>query len=53
MAIGMKGLPQAAPFEGIILAAAGLQVPDALLDQLAIGGRLHRSCGSEKQKLQL
>ena len=38
---GMKGLPQAAPFDGIILAAAGLQVPDALLDQLAIGGRLN------------
>ena len=50
---GMKGLPQAAPFEGIILAAAGLQVPDALLDQLAIGGRLIAPVGDEKQKLQL
>jgi len=37
---GMLGLPQVAPFDGIILAAAGMQVPDALLQQLAIGGRL-------------
>ena len=50
---GMKGLPQAAPFDGIILAAAGLLVPDALLDQLAIGGRLIAPVGDEKQKLQL
>ena len=50
---GMKGLPQAAPFDGIILAAAGLQVPDALLEQLAIGGRLIAPVGDEKQKLQL
>ncbi|WP_415077893.1 protein-L-isoaspartate O-methyltransferase family protein [Polynucleobacter necessarius] len=34
------GLPQAAPFDDIILAAAGLGIPDALLDQLSIGGRL-------------
>lgn len=50
---GMQGLPQAAPFDGIILAAAGLQVPDALLEQLAIGGRLIAPVGDEKQKLQL
>ena len=37
---GMLGLPQAAPFDGIILAAAGLEVPDALLEQMSIGGRL-------------
>ncbi|GCB03043.1 protein-L-isoaspartate(D-aspartate) O-methyltransferase [Ralstonia sp. SET104] len=37
---GMLGLPKAAPFDAIILAAAGLEVPQALLDQLAIGGRL-------------
>ncbi len=50
---GMLGLPQAAPFDGIILAAAGLKVPDALLEQLAIGGRLIAPVGNEKQKLQL
>ena len=37
---GMLGLPKAAPFDAIILAAAGMEVPQALLDQLAVGGRL-------------
>ncbi len=34
------GLPAAAPFDAIVIAAAGLDVPQALLEQLAIGGRL-------------
>ena len=50
---GMLGLPQAAPFDGIILAAAGLEVPQALLDQLAIGGRLVAPVGARVQHLQL
>ena len=50
---GMLGLPQAAPFHGIILAAAGLEVPQALLDQLAIGGRLVAPVGARVQHLQL
>ena len=50
---GMVGLPQAAPFDGIILAAAGLDVPQALLDQLAIGGRLVAPVGSARQMLEL
>jgi protein-L-isoaspartate(D-aspartate) O-methyltransferase len=37
---GMLGLPRAAPFSAIILAAAGMEVPEALLEQLAVGGRL-------------
>lgn len=37
---GCLGLPEVAPFDGIIIAAAGLGVPPALLEQLAIGGRL-------------
>lgn len=37
---GMVGLPQAAPFDAIILAAAGMEIPQALLDQLSVGGRL-------------
>ena len=49
----MLGLPQAAPFDGIILAAAGLEVPPALLTQLAIGGRLVAPVGERSQRLQL
>lgn len=37
---GNWGLPEAAPFDTIILAAAAAQVPAKLLDQLAVGGRL-------------
>jgi protein-L-isoaspartate(D-aspartate) O-methyltransferase len=48
---GMLGLPQAAPFDGIILAAAGLEVPRALLEQLAIGARLVAPVGGEQQHL--
>jgi protein-L-isoaspartate(D-aspartate) O-methyltransferase len=50
---GMLGLPQAAPFDGIILAAAGLEVPQALLDQLSIGGRLVAPVGARTQHLEL
>jgi len=50
---GMLGLPQVAPFDGIILAAAGMEVPQALLDQLAIGGRLIAPVGDRRQVLQL
>lgn len=50
---GMLGLPQVAPFDGIILAAAGLQVPQALLEQLAIGGRLVAPIGDRTQHLEL
>jgi len=50
---GMLGLPQAAPFDGIILAAAGMEVPQALLDQLAIGGRLVAPVGVRTQHLEL
>lgn len=50
---GLLGLPQAAPFDGIILAAAGLGIPDPLLDQLAIGGRLVApvATGQDQQQL--
>ncbi|WP_338847640.1 protein-L-isoaspartate(D-aspartate) O-methyltransferase [Massilia sp. W12] len=50
---GMLGLPQAAPFDGIILAAAGLEVPPGLLQQLAPGGRLVAPVGGKRQVLQL
>ena len=50
---GMLGFPQLAPFDGIILAAAGLEVPQALLDQLAVGGRLVAPVGARNQVLRL
>ena len=37
---GMLGWPGQAPFDGILVAAAAASVPEALLEQLAPGGRL-------------
>ena len=37
---GTEGLPEEAPFDAIIAAASGSHVPEALIEQLAIGGRL-------------
>lgn len=50
---GMLGLEQVAPFDGIILAAAGLEVPQSLIAQLAVGGRLIAPVGGRNQMLQL
>ncbi len=48
---GQFGLPEASPFDSIIVAAAGLQVPKALLEQLALGGRLILPVGAAEQYL--
>lgn len=37
---GMKGFPDVAPYAAIIAAASGQAIPQAWLDQLAVGGRL-------------
>jgi protein-L-isoaspartate(D-aspartate) O-methyltransferase len=37
---GTRGWPEAQPFDAILVAASGPQVPQALKEQLAIGGRL-------------
>lgn len=50
---GMLGLPEAGPFDSIIVAAAGLQIPPALLAQLAPGGRLVLPVGASEQYLSL
>ncbi len=50
---GTKGLPEAAPFDGIIVAAAAPQIPSALLAQLAPGGRLVIPVGERQQQLML
>jgi protein-L-isoaspartate(D-aspartate) O-methyltransferase len=50
---GNLGLPEAAPFDTIILAAAAARVPQTLLAQLAPGGRLILPQGSDEQMLLL
>ena len=50
---GNRGLPEAAPFDSIILAAAARQVPQVLLQQLAPGGRMILPLGASDQVLRL
>ncbi|MEN5161647.1 protein-L-isoaspartate(D-aspartate) O-methyltransferase [Achromobacter spanius] len=50
---GTLGLPGVAPFDAIVVAAAGLAIPQALLTQLAPGGRLIAPEGGSNQRLVL
>ncbi len=50
---GNFGLPEAAPFDTIIVAAAASSVPKALLQQLALGGKMLLPLGSGDQFLLL
>ena len=50
---GNMGLPEVAPFDGIIMAAAATHVPRALLEQLAVGGRMVLPLGAQEQYLSL
>lgn len=52
---GSWGWPQHAPYQAILVTAAPESVPESLLDQLAIGGRMVIPVGSVsgKQKLKL
>jgi len=50
---GAEGLPEAAPFDAIIVAAAAPEIPAALLRQLAPGGRMIVPVGSTDQTLHL
>src|SRR6266567_2187366 len=47
IADGTKGWPEAAPFDAILVSACGPEVPRALKEQLAIGGRLIIPVGAE------
>jgi len=46
---GYLGMPDMAPFDAIIVSAAAPQMPAALLDQLAVGGRLVAPIGTQEQ----
>ena len=48
---GTLGLTEFAPYNVIIMAAAATHIPEELLEQLAIGGRLVTPIGAESQKL--
>jgi protein-L-isoaspartate(D-aspartate) O-methyltransferase len=48
---GTRGLPEAAPFDAIVVAAAAAGVPGALLQQLGPGGRMIVPVGSGDQAL--
>ncbi|ADN75060.1 protein-L-isoaspartate O-methyltransferase [Ferrimonas balearica DSM 9799] len=50
---GWQGWPSKAPFGGILVTAAASEVPQALLAQLAEGGRLVIPVGSEYQVLRV
>ena len=50
---GNMGLPQIAPFDCIIVTAAASHIPQDLLNQLAIGGRLVIPVGTDEQILYL
>lgn len=46
---GYKGLPEEAPFDGVIVTAGAPFVPKPLLSQLKVGGKLVIPVGSEEQ----
>ncbi len=50
---GYKGLPEEAPFNGIIVTAGAPHVPKALLSQLAVGGKLVIPVGIDEQVMTL
>jgi protein-L-isoaspartate(D-aspartate) O-methyltransferase len=45
---GSQGWPEAAPFDAILVAASGPEIPAALKEQLAIGGRLVIPVGEQR-----
>lgn len=50
---GHYGLPDMAPFDGIIVTAGATHIPDELLNQLAVGGRMVIPVGTQEQTLVL
>jgi len=50
---GTRGWPEHAPYDAIVVTAGGPQVPEALKQQLAIGGRLVIPVGADQDSQQL
>ncbi|MDB6084721.1 MAG: uncharacterized protein JWN43_2602 [Gammaproteobacteria bacterium] len=50
---GTRGWPERAPFDAIVVAAGGPQVPESLKSQLTIGGRLVIPVGSNRHRQEL
>lgn len=50
---GYKGLPNHAPFDGIIVTAGAPKIPQVLMEQLKIGGRMVIPLGEENQIMTL
>ncbi len=48
---GYKGWPEHGPFDAIIITAAAPKVPEPLLDQLKVGGRMIMPLGNDYQEL--
>jgi protein-L-isoaspartate(D-aspartate) O-methyltransferase len=48
---GAEGFPEYAPYDGVLIEAAATEPPDALLRQLAPGGRLVMPKGTPEQEL--
>jgi protein-L-isoaspartate(D-aspartate) O-methyltransferase len=48
---GTMGLPDFGPFDGIIVTAAATHIPEDLMQQLAVGGRMVIPVGVEEQVL--
>ncbi len=50
---GYAGWPEAAPFDAILVTAAPPKIPEPLVEQLAMGGRLVIPVGKEDQELRV
>jgi protein-L-isoaspartate(D-aspartate) O-methyltransferase len=50
---GSRGWPEAAPYDAIVVAAGGMEVPAVLRDQLLVGGRLVMPIGPTPREQRL
>lgn len=50
---GTRGWPEHAPYDAIVVAAGGPQVPESLKEQLKIGGRLVMPVGGDQRSQEL